>query len=545
MKNIIETIKANYQLILAVLLTGIATGIIAGNIFSSKTAEKTPSQQAQNHEAEKSETWTCSMHPQIKQDKPGDCPICGMELIPVTSLDEQGDDIDPNEIMMSESAAKLADIQTTTVRKGSPEKTIFMQGKVTADERNITALTARFGGRIEKLYINFTGKHVKKGEKLASIYSPDMITARRELLEALEVKETRPEMYKAAKSKLKLWDLTDKQIEDIEKQKDPEPYFDLLSPHSGTVMKRNVAQGNYVKMGDPLFKITDLSKVWIMFDAYEADLPWIKTGDQINISVEAMPGKTYTANVNYIDPFITTDTRTTKIRVELKNPGLTLKPGMFASGKLHSQIAMETEKMLIPKSAVLWTGKRSLVFVKVPNRSSPSFLSREIELGPSAGKFFVVADGLTQGEEIATNGVFKIDAAAQMEGKRSMMNPKGEATHTGHAHADKNMNEMNMDDDAKAHEKKTQQNENETSFSVSGKCGMCKTRIEKAALNLEGVNFALWEEDSRKLTIKYDDAKLTLEDVHQAIAEAGHDTKKVKADDQTYESLPACCKYRD
>src|SRR6056297_2264646 len=443
MKNIIENIKQHYKALSIAVGIGIVLGVLFTLIFSSTGQQMNTSNQqgehAHEHEQEEPTTWTCSMHPQIKQEKPGDCPICGMDLIPLEKANSGDDNIDPDEIMLTESAAKLADIQTTMVKKGNPSKTIFLQGKVEADERNIAELTARFGGRLEKLFVNFTGERVQKGQKLATIYSPELVTAQRELLEAVSLKENRPQIYKAAKAKLKLWDLSDTQISAIEEKGEPKLYFDILAPINGTVMKRHVAVGDYVKMGDPLFKVVNLSTVWVMFDAYEADLPWIEKGDKVEFAVEALPGKTFEAKVSFIDPFINPQVRTAKVRVEISNPKDNLKPGMFANGTLHSTIAAKSNELLIPKSSILWTGKRSVVYVKVPDRESPSFLYREIELGPEAGNFYVVADGLEEGEEIATNGVFKIDAAAQLEGKRSMMNPKGETVSSGHDHGDMEM----------------------------------------------------------------------------------------------------------
>ena len=265
----------------------------------------------------------------------------------------------------------------------------------------------------------------EQGEKLATIYSPDLITAQRELLEAASFKENRPSFYTAAKAKLKLWDLSDDQIAAIEEDGEPQLYFDVLSPISGTVMMRHVALGDYVKEGSPLFQVTDLRKVWVMFDAYESDLPWIKTGDHVAITIQSIPGKDFEGKVAYIDPFINPKSRIAKVRIELPNTGLKLKPEMFANGVLYSNIAESSDHLLIPKSSILWTGKRAVVYVKVPERESPSFLYREITLGPEAGNFYVVADGLMEGEVIAVNGVFKIDAAAQLEGKPSMMNPGG------------------------------------------------------------------------------------------------------------------------
>jgi len=447
MKNIIINIKENYKLVLGVLVTGLFLGWL---FFHTSKAENRVENQIESHDghdhsSEDPTTWTCSMHPQIKQDKPGQCPICAMDLIPLKSTPSSGDNIDPDEIVMTEAAAKLAQIQTMSVTKGTPQRSVYLQGKIHADERNISELTARFGGRIEKLFVNFTGQNVKKGEKLATLYSPDLVTAQRELLEAITFKETRPSFYVAARAKLKLWDLTDNQIDAIEEEGEPQLYFDILSPISGTVMMRHVALGDYVKEGSALFMVTDLSKIWVMFDAYESDLPWIKIGDHVDLTLQSMPGKPFDGNVTFIDPFINPATRVTKVRIELPNPGLILKPEMFANGVLHSKFA-ESDQLLIPKSSVLWTGKRAVVYISLMDRESPSFLYREITLGPEAGNFYVVADGLAEGEVIAVNGVFKIDAAAQLEGKPSMMNPTGGKVSLGHNHGGTPMSDEEMEE---------------------------------------------------------------------------------------------------
>jgi len=530
MQNIRQQIKENYKLVIGTLVVGLFFGWVF--FHSSQTAGHTATENHEGHkhaEAEPS-VWTCSMHPQIKQDKPGLCPICAMDLIPLTSMQSGGDDVDPNEIVMTESAAKLAAVQTLIVSRDTPRKSIYMQGKVHADERNISELTARFGGRIEKLFVNFTGQNVRKGQKLATIYSPGLVTAQRELLEAIAFRESRPALYAAARGKLELWDLTDQQIDNIEQKGEPEVYFDVLSPIAGTVTMRHVAIGDYVKEGMPLFKVVDLTKVWVQFDAYESDLPWIKSGDKIDFTIQALPGKNFTANVTYIDPFLNAKTRVAKIRVEVKNPQLTLKPEMFTTGLLESQIAENSEEILIPKSAILWTGKRSVVYIKVPNRETPSFLYREVVLGPEAGAFFVVTEGLSVGEEIATNGVFKIDAAAQLIGLPSMMNPSGGASSTGHHHGD-------MDSSME------QSHGEHTSVKVAGNCEMCKERIEKAALSVAGVSSANWNSEDQLLQLNYDGQKTNIAVIQKAIADVGHDTEKYKAEDSTYDELHGCCQY--
>ena len=437
MKKIINTIRNNYKWAIIVLVAGIFLGWLffhpSGKNANSANQEQT-GHEGHDHDEEATAIWTCSMHPQIKQDKPGKCPICAMDLVPLSNLKSDQEDVDPGEIQMTESAAKLADIQTLLVEKGIPNKELFLQGKVQADERRIAELTARFGGRIEKLFVSFTGENVKKGEKLATVYSPELVTAQRELLEAIGYKDSRPALYNAARGKLRLWDLTGEQIDAIEEKGEPQLFFDILSPISGTVFKRHVALGDYVKEGSALFKVIDLTHVWIMFDAYESDLPWLNTGDKVKYNLPSVPGKTFEGNVVYIDPFIDPSTRVAKVRVEQNNPGLTLKPEMFVNGFIESNTAGAANEILIPKSSILWTGKRAVVYVKVPDRDQPSFLYREIELGPESGKFYVVSRGLAEGEEIAVNGVFKIDAAAQLSGKPSMMNPEGGKVSLGHDH---------------------------------------------------------------------------------------------------------------
>jgi len=440
--NILKTLNKREAVITGITLV---IGLFFGSVFFGGSEE---SHNSNNHEetakAEKT-VYTCSMHPQIKQNEPGLCPICAMDLVPIITLPAEGDYIDPNEIQMTESAIKLADIQTTIVKRGVPEKSVHLLGKVKADERNIAELTARFGGRIEKLFVNYTGQNVKKGQKLGTIYSPDLITAQKELLEAIKYKESNPSFYKASRSKLKLWDLTGAQIDSIENKSEPILYFDILSPISGTVTKRHVATGDYVKEGSALFKVIDLSRIWVMFEAYESDLPWIKPGDKIGFTLLSLPGKNYSGKVSYIDPFIDAITRIAQVRVEIANKDKDFKLEMFANGILESSIAKNTNELLIPKSSILWTGKRAVVYVKVPDREIPAFLYREIVLGVEAGNFYVVADGLSEGEIIATNGVFKIDASAQLAGKPSMMNPEGGIIPTGHNHGGNQLSDEEME----------------------------------------------------------------------------------------------------
>jgi len=402
------------------------TGLMLGTwLFSENTTKNTvPHKSAQKDALEKHQIWTCSMHPQIRQDAPGQCPICGMDLNPLKQEKTTGQP-NPNAITLSDEAIKLAQIQTVLVQKTVPKQSIGLSGTINPDERRTEKLTARFSGRLEKLYINFTGQKVFRGQKIAEIYSPELITAQQELWDAAKYKTNQAGLYQAARHKLKLWGLNDAQIDKLERMKTEAVRFPILSPVSGFVQKRHIAEGNYVKEGQSMFDISSLNRLWIMLDAYENDLHRIRRGDRVNFSVAAIPGKEFSGTVNYVDPFVNPQTRVAKIRVEIVNKNLILKPGMFVNAWVQTRFNHQAA-LLIPKTAVLWTGKRSVVYVKQGN----DFVYREIILGPEAGDYYIVSSGLQDGEEVVRNGVFKIDAAAQLSGKTSMMNPEGGKVNT-------------------------------------------------------------------------------------------------------------------
>ena len=387
---------------------------------------KSNKQAGQVTETTKSTIWTCAMHPQIRMTEPGKCPICGMNLIP---LEQNGTtSVDPDAIHMNKDAVQLANVLTTIVSKHKPVKEIRLYGKVQADERLFQSQTAHVPGRIEQLNINFTGETVVKGQVLAEIYSPELITAQQELLETVKTKQLQPELYEASKEKLRQWKLTDDQISKIEISGTVQNNFEVLSNTSGTVTARRVNNGDHVSVGTILFDIADLSKVWIMFDAYESDLQFLHVGEKLSFNLQALPGTDFTGNIIFIDPVIDPVTRVAKVRVETGNQAGKLKPEMFATGIVSSTLTEYTDNVVIPKSAVLWTGKRSVVYVKQPGSEEPVFKIREVELGPMLGESYVITDGLSEGEEIVTSGTFSVDAAAQLEGKPSMMNPLGGKT---------------------------------------------------------------------------------------------------------------------
>lgn len=426
MKNILNN---KWIVIVLVLILGIVIGKFIGGRNSTDEAIGSHI----HDETSEEQIWTCSMHPQIQQNGPGQCPICGMDLIPLdNSMDSE--EALPDEVSMSASAMKLAEIQTYVVKRENPEKEIRLLGKVKPDERLVYSQAVHFPGRIEKLFINFTGEKVVKGQKLATIYSPELVTAQKELFEVLKDESTNPALVEAARNKLKQWKFSDQQIDNIEKSGEVQNELNILSDHNGYVMMLMAAEGDYVKAGQILLEVTDLSRIWMLFEAYENDLPWVKVGDDLEIELKAIPGKTFKEKITFIDPFINPKTRVANVRVEMSNTSGLLKPDMFANGIITSKLPITGEVILVPKSAVLWTGKRAVVYVKLPNREHNSFIYREVILGEDAGEFYVIKEGLEEGEEIATNGVFKIDAAAQLAGKKSMMNPTRGKVATGHNH---------------------------------------------------------------------------------------------------------------
>ena len=401
-------------------------------IFGGTSDNTKDELQIENHEVGDETIWTCSMHPQIRQNEPGDCPICGMDLIPLE--DNKNDDINPMAISMSPTAMQLGNVQTAVVGTMDQVKHVRLNGKIEEDERLVFSQSSHVPGRIENLMVNFTGDYVKKGQVIASVYSPGLVTAQEELYEAQKVKDTQPQLFNAAKEKLKTWKLTNAQIEQMLQSGTTEETFDIQSDVSGYVIQKKVNPGDYVQKGETIYEIADLSRVWVLFDLYESDMGWIKKGDKVDYTVASLPGETFTGTISFIDPIIDPRTRVAKARVATANSGLKLKPEMFVSGIVEAELQKKSDAVVVPKSAVMWTGQRSVVYVKSITDQGVNFIMREVTLGPALGESFVIEDGLVRGEEIAVNGTFSIDAAAQLAGKPSMMNPDGGPAMTGHNH---------------------------------------------------------------------------------------------------------------
>ena len=413
----------------------LVVGFLLGMLFFGDSSEK---KSDHNHEkaAQEVQMWTCSMHPQIMQPEAGSCPICGMDLIPVIGSDKG---LSPDQFKLTENAMALANIQTSVVGDAIlSDKRLILSGKIAENEETNSVQVSYFSGRIEKLYINATGVQVRKGQLLANIYAPELITAQQELITASSLKDTQPELYKAVRNKLKLWKLSEKQINQIESSKQVKEQFSIYATVSGTVIEKKVSQGDAVKQGATLFKIADLSSVWAVFDLYENQIHLVKKGQKLSVVTSTYPNRSYQAKVSFIDPLLDPETRTVKLRTVLSNPEQIFKPGMFVEAKIQSNTSTIDQGLVIPSTAILWTGKRSVVYVKV-NPDEPLFEMKEVSLGARMGEAYEVLEGLSQGDEIVTNGTFTIDAAAQLQGKKSMMNKDGGSSgslHKGHGHSE-------------------------------------------------------------------------------------------------------------
>ena len=422
------------------------------------------------------EIWTCPMHPQVRNPGPGKCPLCSMDLI---KLEEN--QLGERQIELSAYARKMANIQTRLVEKRIVEKEIRLSGTVVMDETKVSIISSRFPGRLDKLYVDYTGITVNKGDHLVYIYSPEMLTAQEELLQAKKavkslkdsqldsIRKTTQATLDASREKLRLWGVDAAQIKKIEERGVVSDHFTINAPSGGIVIQKNAKEGIYVKTGTPIYKIADLSTVWVTLDVYESDMQWLRYGQRVELHSNSFPGEKFYGKVAFIDPLINPKTRTLKMRVNIKNKSLKLKPGIFVTATVISKIAKNNKvvdpslkgkwigpmhpeivkdeagkcdicgmklvqaedlgytsaedaeaALVIPATAALITGKRAVVYVQSPTNES-IFEGREIVLGHRAGDYYIVKSGLEVGEKVGVNGNFKLDSALQIQAKKSMM----------------------------------------------------------------------------------------------------------------------------
>ena len=428
--------------------------------------------------------WTCSMHPQIKQPGPGKCPLCGMDLVPVVQEEGTGE----RRLTITAEAKKLMEIQTAPVERRFPTARIRMVGKVVYDETRLQNITAWVAGRLDRLFVDYTGMRVDKGFHMVSLYSPELLSAQEELfqarkaVEALEasnvsvMRETAEATVLAVREKLRLWGLGPEQIEAIERRGTASDHMTIYAPVGGTVVAKHAQEGQYVQTGTRIYTVADLSHVWVKLDAYESDLAWLRYGQTARFTSVAYPGETFTGRIAFIDPVLDANTRTVKIRVNAANPDGKLKPEMFVRAEVRARVAaggrvmepalsgkyicpmhpgvikagpgrcdicemdlVTTESLgyvpvgpgtaeaplVIPATAPLVTGTRAVVYREVPGADTPTYEGVEVVLGPRAGDDYIVRSGLAEGDRVVVKGNFKIDSELQIQARPSMMAPEG------------------------------------------------------------------------------------------------------------------------
>jgi len=475
--------------IAVLLLAAFSAGYLLKSRLQATPAGSGPGEANQPAEPQK---WYCSMDTQIIREGPGKCPLCGMALVPMPAdLAVAGA---PRQLVVSEEAAKLMEIETSLIERKFVAAEIRMVGKIDYDETRVKHITAWVPGRIDRLYVDFKGTRVNKGDHMVYLYSKELLEDQQALLAAVEAaKDIKPGSSsfadrlkfanaEAVRKRLKLRGLTDQQIAEIEKGDKPLDHITIYAPMGGVVIDKHRTEGTWVDTGTAIFTIADLSRLWVKLDAYESDMMWIRYGQTVEFTTEAYPGEVFKGKISFIDPVLNATTRTVKLRVNVDNSEGKLKPEMFVRAIVRAKVAQSgtvmapemagkwicpmhpsviktqagscdicgmdlvtTESLgyvkvdtpneaplVIPASAALITGKRAVVYVQVPETEKPTFEGREVVLGPRAGDYYIVKSGLAAGEVVVTNGSFKIDSALQIQAKPSMMSPQGQKGTTSH-----------------------------------------------------------------------------------------------------------------
>jgi len=466
---------------------------------SAHTAPAEANARAESAPAAAQQLYTCSMHPQVQLGSPGKCPICGMPLVPASAA--QSNTGGANMLELSAHALAMASVETTPVTRRLLTRELRAVGKIEYNEASLATVTTRVDGYAERLFVNFTGAEIKAGDHLAEVYSPELLVAQQELLIALQgsdAKQNDP-LVETAQLKLKRWGMTDAQISELVASKKATDRVTLYSPIHGTVIEKSVFENSAFKAGDVLYRVANLDTVWIYLDIYEYDLAWVRYGQTVELSAEALPGRVFEGRVTFVQPIVNEETRTVRVPVHIENRDHALKPGMFVSAVIRSSLAadggaaatgvegkfscpmhpqilqdrpgqcpiceMRLEQipglsstrhpthpgdgthsathgatpsprasglLALPVSAVLDSGTRRLVYVE---RSRGVFEPREVVLGPRAGEFFPVLNGLSENERVVTRGGFLIDSQFQITGRPSLFYPGGlTARDAGHDH---------------------------------------------------------------------------------------------------------------
>ncbi len=398
--------------------------------------------------------WAAPMDPTYIRNEPGKSPM-GMDLVPV--YEEAGEAKEPSStIRIDPVTQQNMGVRLGRVEKKPLTKSIRTFGTITYDETGLYSVNIKFNGWIEKLYVDFLGEQVDKGQRLFDIYSPDLLTAQQEYLIAIQQqkglngkrgRDSRrgtDRLLDASRTRLAYWDFTDEQIAQLETAGKIQKTITIFSPAAGVVIKKNAFKGHYVKAGEHQYEIADLSTVWVDVDVYEYELPWVHKGMPAEMELAYIPGKRYLGEVLFIYPYLDPKTRTARLRLSFSNPGNQLKPGMYAN--IYLQNTLPGDRLVVPQEAVIDSGVRKRVFV---SRGKGKFEPREVTLGVEGNDYeFEVIDGLTQGEEIVLSGQFMLDSESRLkEAIAKMLEVRSQGDTPDLDMDDLDMDDMTMEED--------------------------------------------------------------------------------------------------
>lgn len=374
---------------------------------------------------EKKPIYYCPMHPSYQSDKPGNCPICQMKLVLLEKEEEHQGHVDTGlgrtTVKINPEKQQLIGIKTSPAQTMELKKIIRTVGIIDHDQTKEVHVHTKVSGLIEQLFVTYDGQHVKKGEPIYSIYSPDLVSTQEEYLLAirneerlrtsslLEIQQAAKALLEATKRRLLLWDVSEKEIKEIEKLGKPKRAVTFYATITGVTMEKRVVVGEWFDVGGELYHFVDLTNVWVIANIYEYELTLVKAGQEAIVGFSYLPGEVFKGKITFIDPHLDMKTRTAKVRIELPNERHRLQPGMFAN--VNIEIALG-EKLAIPESSVLDTGTRKIIFL---DRGEGKFEPKEVQLGQKAEGYYEVLSGLSQGDKVVTSGNFLIDSESQLK----------------------------------------------------------------------------------------------------------------------------------
>ena len=405
--------KTIIGLVVLVLLVGI---VYTGYVFLIKN----------NGATTQSEVYTCPMHPQIIQDHPGGCPICGMDLVLKTQAgdDKSSHDITSlgvNEVKLSPSQQILANVQTETVkvRQFSGEKTF--NGYVKINEKNLAHISTPVMGKIVRMFVNFEGQSVRAGEPVFELYSPDLVSTQKEFVLALEnfdrITKSGNEfatgqaksLVDASRYRLRQWEMTPVQLDELERTREIRNTIIVYSKYSGIITKKYVQEGHWPMAGEIIYDVANLSTVWVIANVYESDVQYIKNGQGSEITSAAYPGETFNARINFVDPIFDAASRTLQVRIDVSNRNNKLKPDMYVKVKINTFYSQNTA---VPKNAVLRMGENDIVYVE---KEKGVYEPRVVKIGYEQDGYYEILSGLKEGETVVSSGGFLIDSESQIQ----------------------------------------------------------------------------------------------------------------------------------